>query len=112
MSKLSRNLRELVEWLILGMFLGCIPHMHAGTTMPSEKDFGDRKAMLIFKPCPDNKADVCAVPILNPMFRIKLEKGEQPKIGQAVQCEVTKKKTLDCGHGLEMKLESVILQAQ
>jgi hypothetical protein len=39
MSKLSRNLRELVEWLILGMFLGCIPHMHAKQTNPTEQEF-------------------------------------------------------------------------
>lgn len=107
----SLSLSELVQWLILGMFLSVCLRLDAKTTEPSERDF-NRKSLLIFKACPDNKADLCAVPVLVPMFRIKAEKGEEPKAGQAVQCSLTKNKTLDCGHGLEIKIDSVILQAQ
>lgn len=102
-------IREIIHWLALAMFLGYALNMNAKETHPTEKEF-NRKALLIVKDCGDKQ--LCVQPLYPPRLVVLVKTGEAPKKGQVLKCSRADNGDLLCEHGLRLKPDSILLQAQ
>jgi hypothetical protein len=81
----------------------------SGLGYAKEKESKNGLTLLIVKECEEK---LCVQPLYPARIAVDVKKGEAPKKGQVLKCSRADNGDLLCEHGLRLKPDSILLQAQ